>query len=272
MDNNQLMAAIPEKNLAQVQQELRLPVVGHELGLLTASENTKINKSPVEEIKQVLRLILIKIGLRSQNWPSDEEKLVLIEHIIKNYGNHTCEEIKLAFDMAIAGRLDVEVNCYENFSCLYFSGIMNAYRSWAKEAYHHLPKSNLTKIENVPRGTSDEEMAQWIEDWRVKVKSISNPVLIPNMFYDWLVSKGELNLTKEQKLDYLNCQAVAVRIYNLSELAKQEGEHGESRKQLNYFNTMRNAGVIKGIEVDRLKEIAKKIAVFDYLKNNYNEA
>jgi hypothetical protein len=261
------MAAIPEKNSVQVQQEFKKPVLGDELGLMTAIENTKINKSSVEEIKQVLRLTLIKIGLRSQNWPSDEEKLVLIEHIIKNYGNHTCEEIKLAFDMAIGGRLDVEVNCYENFSCLYFSNIMNAYRHWANEAYRHLPEKNNQQIENVPRETSDEEMAQWIMDWKYKVKEINNPIMIPPMFYDWLVEKGMINLTKEEKREILMTQAVAVRIYNLVELSKQEGEHGESRKQLNDFNTMRNAGVIEGIEIERLKEIAKKIAVFDYLKS-----
>ena len=262
--------------MVQARRELRQPVLGDELGLLTAIENTKINKSSVEEIKQVLRLCLIKIGLRSQNWPSDEEKMVLIEHIVRNYGNHTCEEIKLAFDMAMLGKLTeinsrneeivLDPNCYENFSCLYFSKIMNSYRSWAKEAYQHLPKSNLTQIENVPTGTSDKEMAQWIEDWRLKINDIRNPTLIPPSFYEWLVEKGEINLTKEQKQDYIHNQAVAVRIYNLSELAKQEGDHGESRKQLNEFNAMRNNGVIEGIEVERLREIAKKIAVFDYLK------
>lgn len=248
-------------------QELRLPVHGDELGLLTALENIKINKSSVEEIKQVLRLTLIKIGLRSQNWPSDEEKLVLIEHIIKNYGTHTCEEIKLAFDMAIAGRLDVEVNCYENFSCLYFSNIMNAYRSWANEAYRHLPEKNNIEIENVSRETSDEEMEGWISDWRKEVKTLINPSLIPPFFYSWLEKKGKLELSKDQKHEYME-QAVSVRQFNLSEQAKSEGVHGEGQKTLNEFNLMRNDGIFKGYEVERLKEMAKKIAVFDYLKKS----
>lgn len=97
---------------------------------------------------------MVKVGLRSQNWPEGEEKAVLIEHIVSNFGGHRIEEIKLAFEMAIAGKFDVEVNCYENFSCYYFSTIMNAYRKWSAQAYRQLePKI----IENPPQKIFSQE-------------------------------------------------------------------------------------------------------------------
>jgi hypothetical protein len=147
MELNQMAAT----NSVQVQLELKQPVSGDELGLMIAiGQNTKIKNSSLQEIKEVLRLVMIKIGLRSQNWPTEEEKLVLIQHIIAEFPGHTCQEIKLAFDMAIGGKLEginnqgepvtVSANCYENFSCLYFSGIMEAYRKWAKQVYKYLPK------------------------------------------------------------------------------------------------------------------------------------
>jgi len=63
----------------------------------------------------------------------------LIQFIQKNYGGHTPDEIRLAFDLAVSGELDVEdVKCYENFSPLYFAQIMNAYRIWARHKHKEI--------------------------------------------------------------------------------------------------------------------------------------
>jgi hypothetical protein len=90
----------------------------------------------IDEIKGALRYAMVMIGLRAENIPAEEEKMVLIEYVIENYGGHTAEEIKLAFKMAVQGKLGLkpnEIKCYENFSPLYFTTIMDAYRDWAKE-------------------------------------------------------------------------------------------------------------------------------------------
>lgn len=131
------ITTVPE----QAKQELIQQKVGEEGLLEVALKSNKISKAPIEDLKGVLRLVMIKVGLRSQNWPAEEEKAVLIEHIFTNFGGNTVAEIKLAFDMAIAGKLELkrdEVNCYENFSCAYFSRIMMAYRLWAADAYRQI--------------------------------------------------------------------------------------------------------------------------------------
>ena len=100
---------------------------------LTHSKSGRVNERPQEDLKQALRLVMLKVGLRAANLPNDEERQVLIDHVLKYYGNHTPEEIKYAFDLALTDKLELEkseVTCYENFSCLYFSTIMNAYRKW----------------------------------------------------------------------------------------------------------------------------------------------
>jgi hypothetical protein len=92
---------------------------------------------------------MVKLGLRAQNLPNDLEKLVLVQHIQENFGGNNLDEIRLAFDMAIAGKLDLksdEVKCYENFSCVYFSLIMNAYRKWSAEEYRQV----AMKVEPLP--------------------------------------------------------------------------------------------------------------------------
>jgi len=54
-----------------------------------------------------------------------------MQFVVKHYGGYTPEEIRLAFELAIEGRLDLkpdQINCYQDFSPAYFARIMSAYR------------------------------------------------------------------------------------------------------------------------------------------------
>lgn len=97
---------------------------------------------------------MVKVGLRAANFPVQEEFDVLISHIYENFPGHTLPEIRLAFEMAMADKLRLKdgANCFENFSCIYFSTIMNAYRKWSREVPP--PKEELQQ----PRFYTDEEL------------------------------------------------------------------------------------------------------------------
>lgn len=108
---------------------------------MKALDASPLRNGDLEGLKSALRYCMLKVGIRAANLPDEEEKGILIAHIIQEYGSHTPEEIRLAFDMAIAGKLNIDrrdVIAYENFSCLYFSGIMNAYRQWAAQAFRQI--------------------------------------------------------------------------------------------------------------------------------------
>lgn len=116
-----------------------------------ALTDKRIAQAPEETLREALRYCMVKIGLRGKNFPTGPEKILLLNHIVSNYGNHTPSEIRLAFDLALAAKLDLDtedIRCYENFSCAYFSTIMNAYRIWAAQAHVQLQKQPL--IENKP--------------------------------------------------------------------------------------------------------------------------
>lgn len=88
------------------------------------------------EMKPLMLYIYTLIGLRGENYPKGIEKDFIHSYIRENYGGHTSEEIRLAFNMAIQGRLNIDsrdVKCYEHFNVAYFSSIMEAYREWARE-------------------------------------------------------------------------------------------------------------------------------------------
>lgn len=88
---------------------------------------------------------MVLIGLRAQNYPGKIETQILLNFIAENYGGHTPAEIKLAFEMAITKKLDVDAKCYENFSVAYFVSIMESYRAWAREQIKLLPKPVISR-------------------------------------------------------------------------------------------------------------------------------
>lgn len=133
---------------------------------VAAIQSTKIAAiNDLQPIREALRYCMVLVGVRSQNLPGEAEKAVLFNHIIQNYGGHTPEEIRLAFEMAVSGKLGLpldEVKCYENFSPLYFSTIMAAYRDWAKQEYQYHEKETLA-LPQVDKVTIDLEYAYYLQ-------------------------------------------------------------------------------------------------------------
>lgn len=252
-------------NLAPVKQESKLPATSEERLFQEALQTPAIYHSPVEELKEVLRYAMVKIGLRSQNWPVDEEKQVLIDHILANYGTHTHAEIRLAFDMAIVGKLDVEVNCYENFSCAYVSNILNAYRKWASQVHVQLKGQEKPKELDAKKTLTEEEYTEWFEEIRqLVVDGKLKMLFIPVELFTYLERKKELELTKEEKHAYMD-KAIDYRHSELSARVTDALTDPDARRDLKAFNEMREKG-FQGTELNRLKDLARKIAVFDYIQ------
>jgi hypothetical protein len=112
----------------------------------------KIADCEPQELIIPLKWIMTKIGIRDQNLPSERQTVVLIDHIKQNFGGNHIQEIVLAFEMAIRGELDIdekEVNAYENFSCLYFSRVMNSYRRWAIQEYRQYEKTIVPESKQI---------------------------------------------------------------------------------------------------------------------------
>lgn len=149
-----------------------------EKSLSVAIKDVRIVKSSIEDLKAVLRYCMLKVGLRAINLPNEEEKTILLNHVISEYGNHTLAEIRLAFDMAISGKFDLEhsqIICYENFSCLYFSGIMNTYRKWASQAYRHAITEPLPIQKKYSKLEIDMMYLEFV--WKIKQKDFSKLLL-----------------------------------------------------------------------------------------------
>lgn len=232
-----------------------------------ASVGLKMGQLPIEEFKQPLRLIMLKAGLRAANIPNEKERDIIIAHIVQHYGNHTPEEIVLAFDLAITHRLDLaedDIPCYENFSCTYFSRIMDAYRRWAAPQFAELDRATVPQLPDAPM--TEANMYRWRNDLSVDVgKDRKNPELLPVDLYEWLVESGKINPSKAAKWRVAE-RAVARRQAWLVEEART-GLTREKNK-LADFMTMKTWG-FEGQEKKIIQELGKRIILWEYLNNFY---
>jgi len=262
METEKLMAVVNQLtvNKGELQPiELKPCVTGEEKEFKNALQQYPINKSTVEELKQVLKLAMLKVGIRANNLPNDIEKAVLIEHIINQYGKHTPAEIKLAFDMAISGKLDLEekeVICYENFSCLYFSKIMNAYRVWAMQTFNQLKMNTPTTEQEL----EPIEMIDWIADW--KKQDEINMLLIPLCFYDFLVDTDMIVLTNQDKWEYFKKAKQSMKAELLA--AIPDCKTTDAAIAYKEFERMEKEGFVDH-HLLRLQARAKRLIVYDYL-------
>lgn len=198
---------------------MRLTKTGDEANFLQAIEQPKIKVLSDEQIGPVIKLIMLKVGVRSQNLPSAIEKDLLISHIRSNYGGHTLQEVNLAFDMAISGKLECDPRCFENFSCLYFSSIMNAYRAWAKNAYRENERPVMLIEEKVELSEKEKE------EWMAGYKEVDID-FIPLIFFDWLQVDNEPFLpeaVKHVKRGILTSnESELIKSRNIAEFERQE--------------------------------------------------
>lgn len=258
---NNLMVRVTE-NLALQRPESKQLKTFDEERFLDSMVQKRIKDSTVEEIKQPLRYAMLKVGLRAQNYPTEEEKQLLIGHIIQEFGNNTLDEVRLAFDLLIGEKLDLEQSertCYESFSCIYLSKVMNSYRRWASETYEQLiPKTPPTMLLECKEDTSDQAMQQWLDSI---VQSGMRFEFLPIMIYDWLEKSGKVNKTAKEKKDYIRL-AIPIRHAQISKLIS------EDHKQMHVmhkFNEMKEKQVFTGEEVEKMRNIAKRIILKEYI-------
>ena len=159
------------QSLAQVPQEWKPYETGSAVTIIKAQSKIPIRRRSEEDIKEVLRYVMVLVGLRGVNMPTDEEKYVLLNFIRLNFGNQTPEEIRLAFEYAIAGKFEIDAKCYENFSCEYFGRIMKAYIDFSRNEVKVKPK----EIEEAKPVPSDEELKRMaIENANFHLKMVSD--------------------------------------------------------------------------------------------------
>ncbi len=210
------------RNLELAQQEWKPLKTGNVTAdvILQAQSAQSLRLRNEEDLKQVLRYAMVLVGLRGNNMPTEEEKFVLLNFIRSNFGNQTPEEIKLAFDWAVSGKLNVDAKCYENFSCEYFGRIMKAYIDYARqetitvpqieEVVKEIPSDADLKMAAINSANMYAQEMIRCQERNIKMNWIAGGL---HVLYDYIVKFGiyEASLEDKQRVYNSNINKYATK-------------------------------------------------------------
>ena len=217
-----------------MQPECKLLKTGNALAeqLMLASKGNTLRLTDDNDLKQVLRYSMLLVGLRANNMPTEEEKFVLINFIKTNFANVTLAQIKMAFDMAVAGKLGVDAKCYENFSCEFFGRIMARFLEYSAEETRIISQ-RVIEDEPLPKPSESELKAQAIEALNMYADQVAND---PN--FKWLAGGLQhlYDVAKELGLIKLNAEE------KQAIWSKTKGDVTQSKVEAykHFVNTMAN--------------------------------
>jgi len=212
----------------------------------------KLSAGSYDDIKTLIKIVMAMVGLKTAeiNAVTEPEKQMLVGFIQKQFGGHTNKEFIDAFTMAFTGKLNVNPECYQNFSIAYVSRIMTAYRKWASNTY----EDNYSIMEKI----QDKKMlappeVDWTDHWNDLKSGKDKIIMLP--VYDWAVKKGFINLTTEQKFELCRTASNQMR----GELQNRKLLPGQITEQQDEFKNIRHPAVV---------DEAKRIAIRNALKSN----
>ena len=222
---------------------------------LLSETEPKINDSSIEDIKSSLRYALIKIGIKNNQLPDDFEKAILIEHVRQHYKFLSVSDIRRAFDLASAGKLDEDPNPYGTFSCVYLSKILNSYLRWVSNN----PKPDKIMSEITDKPNEEAMMNEWIE--ALKKMHIENRLTVqyaPISVYDYLKKVGKIRGTWDDIKKAANIRRADL----LKDCQSAEGE----KKFKDFVDGLDIRKVIIEEQKDIVLGLAKRVSLCEYIK------
>lgn len=227
-------------------------------GLIAQSKQSKlIFDTTDDEIKQALAKIFLMIGLRKQHFPNGFELDFIVSNIRKLYPHRTIFDLTNAFELGLRKEIDVELNCYDQFTLIYLSNIMDAYRRYLVKSYNELPVEQPKQIEY--KMTKEEKLAD-IQDFG-KTECAFN--MIPGYIYDWIIDLGLVILDEDDKTEYYR-RAIEMRENEL----RKNAEFGDVKEYGSFMKCKKNG--FKDISKQEIINIDfnfKRIVVREYYQN-----
>lgn len=102
-----------------------------------ANTGAFIQECDLEALRGLLLYLFSLCGVLPSNYPLEADKTVLIDFIVSNYPTFRIPEVRLAFQMAISGKLydadGKQIEHYQNFSPAYFGKVMTAFRKKSQD-------------------------------------------------------------------------------------------------------------------------------------------
>lgn len=173
-----------------------------------------------------------------------------IEYAFRNYGR----SVKNYGKQINLGLIDKVIDLYRER------------RSDISKKEERMIESKQLEAPKLPTSMSDQTMLEWIEDIKQQIKNGAVIDFMPPMVYEWLDKRGDMKLTDEDK-KVIYDRAIQYRKLFLVSI-KDDPKYPGGRKEHDDFMLMvKDGGKPTGDEKNRCKILARKIALYDYLKS-----
>jgi hypothetical protein len=180
-----------------------------------AFKGNKLNLVSPITLKENLAYIFTLLGFTK--YPDTQEMIVIEDFIRTSYPLFTIEEFRLAFKMAVQGKLDCSTEHYEKFSPKFIGQVMSAYTKKAIQV-RKMIKPIINEIE--PPKLSDDDIVLFTQkEWLESPKNDFNRVFNANKVFAILLKQGKLKFEEHEMLQIIRM----VREDNLMKMNKLVG-------------------------------------------------
>ena len=214
----------------------------------------------LDEIGKTIMQVIGDLGVKTL--PDKAAEIRIIHYITNYYKDFTLSELKKAFELAIVGELNIEIEHYNSFDIKYICKILNTYRTRRRKAMEAVnrtvpkleaPKATQKQIEQI-RQEFLESICQCYDDY-CNDKPFAMYSL--TLAYDTFCELGVLKISNAKKKKLFTKAEKRYRI-QLSQPENKE-QRNAFQEILKNFDERDNS--------EPIKRLAKELALMDFLNS-----
>lgn len=175
--------------------------------------------------------------------PDNKEMELFVIYISRHFNRFSLMEIDNAFNLATAGKLNINAEHYQSFSVIYISKILNAYKDY--KGGYVLEYQKLLEEQSVKPLTDEDRFEKMIENVLENFKGYAKKPYFNEfgyVVYDFLAKLNVINFTNEMKAKILEDSKKLV-LENMSENKKSHSPGTSEHLQI--------SGIMQRIKTDK---------------------
>ncbi len=208
------------------------------------------------QIKELLVFIFALIGITGSNLPSNYQEKIIVSYIRNHLSKYTTQDFKIAFLLGLKGKLDFNIQSFQNFNPLYIENVMQSFNRYR----FNIINDNKQKLRQKKTEITPQEKEKLNKEAAIKfIKTLFEGKSCLDVgyviVYNYLKKNEKLLLSDKRKKE-ISQEAIVIQNHIMENNSTRHMGNGDMRKAKEAFNKPNNIEVIK-----------KKIAVQDYFKN-----
>lgn len=233
--------------------------------LLNAQDGKTIAQASSKEISSLLNELNWKLGVntaRMGEQAAGEHLLRMTAWLVQKHGDTSLKTIRLAYDLAIEGRLDVEVIAQLN--PLQLGKVLAAYRQFQGENESVQQRNRNRELFCELPATPDYIDGVMRQAFAAAYQTAQSGDTYPDLgngLYDWLDQKGLIAFTPEQKWEFFNRAKGDVQQLMSDRLATEKNLNSHQKAPMRRAIKQVMSDAFDAQSINRIRAQAKYLAL-----------